>query len=121
MEPHSLPIGKKPLLRKPKLLRPYRLLRLELGRMRRLYDACLYTFFTTSTQLDSGLKTGSMLPSTKIVVPGTEHVLAWSPLELLERMKHTYPEMLRASLLVRAVSHMENYLVDLLNEVASRS
>ena len=89
--------------------------------MRRLYDACLYSFSTTIAHLDAGLKVQSISPGTKIVVPDTDRVLAWSPLELLERMKRTYPEMLRASLLVRAVSHMENYLVDLLNEVASRS
>lgn len=109
------------MISKPKLIRPYRLLRIELGRMRRLYDACIYSFSTTSAQLDAGLKSQSILPGTKIVVPETNRVLAWSPIELLERMKRTYPEMIRASLLVRAVSHTENYLVDLLNEVASRS
>jgi hypothetical protein len=89
--------------------------------MRRLYDACLYCFATASEQLEIGLESHSLSSATKIVVPNTERVLAWSPLELLERMKDSYPEMLRASLLVRAVSHMENYLVDLLNEVAHRS
>jgi hypothetical protein len=121
VEQHPRKKGNSKLVRKPKLLRPYRLLRIELGRMGRLYDACLYSFSTTSTQLDSELEAQSISPGTKIIVPNTDRVLAWSRLELLERMKHTYPEMLRASLLVRAVSHMENYLVDLLNEVAIRS
>lgn len=121
MEPTIRPKEKRPKPNKQKLLRPFRLFRLELGRMRRLYDACLYTFSTTTTHLNAELTTERMLPGTKVVVPNTERVLAWSPIELLERMKHTYPEMLRASLLVRAVSHMENYLVDLLNEVAARS
>jgi len=88
--------------------------------MRRLYDACLYTFISTSSLLDAEMQAGQIASNTKIVVPNTERVLAWSPVELIERMKRSYPEMLRASLLVRAVSHMENYLVDLLNEVASR-
>jgi hypothetical protein len=121
MELTIRPNEKRIMPRKQKLLRPFRLLRLELGRMRRLYDACLYTFFTTNAHLNAELKMGTILPGTKVVVPNTERVLAWSPIELLERMKRTYPEMLRASLLVQAVSHMENYLVDLLNEVASRT
>lgn len=89
--------------------------------MRRLYDGCLYTFSTTNAYISEGLSAGSILSNTKVVVPNTDRVLAYSPVELIERMKHAYPEMLRASLLVRAVSHMENYLVDLLNEVASRT
>lgn len=112
---------KKKTVRTPKLLRPYRLLKIELGRMRRLYDACLYSFTMTNHQLEVQLEMHDISPGTKILVPNTERVLTYSPLELIERMKQTYPEMLRASLLVRAVSHMENYLVDLLNEVASRS
>lgn len=121
MEKHLHPRKEHTVLRKPKLLRPYRLLRLELGRMRRLYDACLYTFSSASLHLNMDLKTRNILPSTNIVVPNTDRVLARSPIELLRRMKDTYPEMLRASLLVRAVSHIENYFVDLLNEVASRN
>jgi hypothetical protein len=112
---------KKKTVCRPKLLRPYRLLKIELGRMCRLYDACLYSFTMASYQLEAQLEIQDMSPGTKIVVPNTGRVLAYSPLELIERMKLTYPEMLRASLLVRAVSHMENYLVDLLNEVACRS
>ena len=106
---------------KPKLLNAFRLLRIEFGRLRRVYDASVYSFATTRELLQKQLESGEITASTKILIPNTERVLAWSPLELLQRMNETYPEMLRASLLIRAVSQMENYLVALLSEIAERS
>src|ERR1035441_2176987 len=108
-------------MRRSKLARTFRLLRVELGRLRRLYDVSTYAFTETGELLTRQLGSSPEAMTAKIMIPNTERVVAYSPGELIERMKSTYPEMLRASLLVRAVSQMENYLVDLLSEIAERS
>jgi hypothetical protein len=81
----------------------------------------VFSFATTRNALQQQLNNGTITVSTTITVSGKDdRVLAWSPLELFGKIKNAYPSMLRESLLVRAVSQMENYLVEMIAEVARR-
>ncbi|WP_440261003.1 hypothetical protein [Dyella sp.] len=106
---------------KSKPIKQFRIFRIEIRRIRRLYDACLYSFGKTRGFLEEQLLGRSINQSSPIFLPGSSgRRLAYSPIELFRAMKVSYPKMLREALLIRVVSQLENYFVDLVREVSRR-
>ncbi len=106
--------------KKPK---PFRQLRRELQKIRRLHDATIYAYEQTSDFIKKRLKDREIFGDTEITasLENEERLLARSPHEMLPKFTNVYPEVMRESLIVRAVSQFEVFIVDTVWEIAKRS
>jgi hypothetical protein len=106
-------------LDKNKLPRAYRMFRIDMRRLARLYDGCLYAF----SQTKECLKDEERTKDEEIFRPTTAPRIGnldWRRHELVLAMETSFPATLRESLLVRIISQTESYLVDIVREIASR-
>lgn len=98
--------------------RPFRMFRIELRRLARLYDGCLFAFSRTKEDLrDERVSPSAMVSLTAAPKIGN---LDWRSHELAKAMETSFPATLRETLLVRIVSQTESYLVDIVRDIASR-
>jgi len=105
---------------KPKSFRQFRN---ELQKIRRLHDATIYAYEQTGDFIKKRLKDKEIFGDTEITasLENEERLLASSPYEILPKLSNMYPEVMRESLIVRAVSQFEVLIVDTVWEIAKRS
>lgn len=103
--------------------KPFRQLKRELQKIRRLHDATIYAYEQTSDFIRKKLKDREIFSDTTITasLENEERLLARSPHEILPKLSNVYPEVMRESLIVRAVSQFEVFIVDTVWEIANRS
>ncbi len=103
--------------------KPFRQLRSELQKIRRLHDATIYAYEQTGDFIRRKLKDKEIFGDTAITasLENEERLLARSPHEILPKFSNAYPEVMRESLIVRAVSQFEVFIVDTVWEIAKRS
>ena len=107
----------------PKKPKPFGKLRSELQKIKRLHDATIYAYEQTSDFIKKRLKDKEIFGDTEITasLENKERFLARSPYEILPKLANIYPEVMRESLIVRAVSQFEVFIVDTVWEIAKRS
>jgi hypothetical protein len=107
----------------PKKLKSFKQLRIELHRLRRLHDVTMYAYQQSSDYIKERLQNKEIFGDTVISMSfaGEERILARSPHEIIPKLSDTYPEVMRESLFVRAVSQFEIFLADTIREIAKRS
>lgn len=91
----------------------------KIVRLRRLYISTKFAYLEANKAIESGLNDGTF--SKKDDVLFENQLLARSPVEMRSKLKQTFPEMLRESLFVRLMSIFEEFLVDALKELASKT
>ncbi len=98
-------------------------LQIELRRLKRVHDVTMYSYQQTRDYIAKRLRDKEIFGNTilSMKLEDGERYLARSPYEIIPRLSDTYPEILRESLLVRAVSQFEVFLVDTVREIAQRS
>ncbi len=99
--------------------RAYRMFRIDMRRLARLYDGCLYAFSQTKERLKDEERTKDEDIFRPTTAPRIGN-LDWRRHELALAMETSFPATLRESLLVRIISQTESYLVDIVREIASR-
>lgn len=106
---------------KERPIKQIHLIKIEFRRLTRLYYACIYSFRSTKLLVKQELSSGEIDPSSEITLAeDTDEIVARSPIELFKKIDVIYPKILRETLLVRAISQMENFLVSILPEIAER-